>query len=69
MTEPVARASTVLIVRDVLIVLAAVALTLWALIDDTLPAWLVRLSWAGAVLAGFALALMALTRLWVNRRA
>jgi hypothetical protein len=63
MTEPVPSTRSLSTVRDVLIVLAAVALTLWTLIDDTLPAWLLRLSIAGAVLAGFALALMALQRL------
>lgn len=64
MTEPtMTRATRIATIRDLVIVLAAIALTLWVLIDDTLPAWLVRLSVAGAVLAGFALALHALARL------
>lgn len=66
MTEPVPTNRTrppLGVLRDVLVVLIALALTLWVLIDDTPPAWLVRLSWAGAIVAGVALALAALQRL------
>jgi hypothetical protein len=54
-------------VRDVLVVVVAVALTIWALVDSTLPAWLVRLSWAGAIVAGLSLALSALLRIVARR--
>jgi hypothetical protein len=50
-------------IRDVLVVIVAIALTLWTLLDDTLPAWLARLGVAGAITAGFAIALHALIRL------
>jgi len=66
MTEPAPTPRTrasLGVLRDVLIVLVALALTLWVLIDDTLPAWLARLSIAGAIVAGLALTLAALQRL------
>jgi hypothetical protein len=50
-------------IRDVVIVVVAVLLTIWTLTDDTLPDWLVRLSFAGAIVAGLTLALGALHRL------
>lgn len=49
------------------IVIAAVVLAVYFLIDDTPAAWLVRLSWAGAIVAGFGLALYALADL-LDRR-
>jgi len=64
MTEPTGYSRANLgVLRDVLIVLVAIALTLWVLIDTTPPAWLIRLSWAGAIVAGLTLALGALHRL------
>lgn len=62
MTEPSGYRASLGVVRDVLVVLVALTLTLWTLLDDTLPPWLIRLSVAGALVAGFALTLAALQR-------
>jgi hypothetical protein len=48
---------------DLLIVALAILLVIWALAYDTWPLWMVRLSWAGAIVAGFALSLHALRRI------
>jgi len=54
--------STQRIVALVLLVIA-VAAGLYFLLDDTPVAWLVRLSYAGALTAGAAVVLLALERL------
>lgn len=61
------RQGLVLVLRDVLIVAAGVVFGVWLLLDDTPPDWIVRLGLAGALVAGFALGLAALVRLWAIR--
>jgi len=64
MTEPVRHYNaTVSTAVDVLIVVLAVALALWTLLDDTLPAWFFRLALGAAIVAAAALTLHALHRL------
>jgi len=67
MTEPTGRTIDWAGVRDVLIVVVTVALTIWTVADSTLPAWLARLSIAGAIVAGLTLALNALLRIVARR--
>lgn len=47
-------------IANVVIVVAAVVLTVVFLADDTPAEWLVRLAYAGAIVAGFGVALYAL---------
>jgi len=64
MTEPTRRYNaSYSTVVDVLIVVLAIALAIWTLVDDTLPAWFFRLSLGAAIVAGVALTLHALHRL------
>jgi hypothetical protein len=68
MTEPAYnRTAAVLIIRDVLIVAAAVLFGVWLLLDDSPPDWIIRLAIAGALVSGFALGLAALVRVWLGR--
>lgn len=65
--EPVHPRTPLAMLVDAIIVIAAVALGIWFALDDTIPEWLIRLSWAGAIVAGFGLALICLKRLTNGR--
>jgi ABC-type transport system involved in cytochrome c biogenesis permease subunit len=48
---------------DVLILVAGVALGIYFVVEDELESWLIRLSWAGALVAGLAVVLYSVARL------
>ena len=47
-------------IAEVLVIVAGIALTIYFLVDDTIEPWLIRLSWAGAITAGFAAVVLAI---------
>jgi hypothetical protein len=50
-------------IAAVLVILVGVFLAAYFLIDDTPAAWMIRLSWAGAITAGLAAVVSAIVRI------
>lgn len=55
-------------IAAIITVVFAIGLGVWYIADSTIPAWLIRGSWAGATVAGIGVAVFALAELLDSRR-